>query len=130
MCAKRGSWSDTVAVAEAFAKRKGERDKLVIGHFEWCNDWAAARNYAESLATGEFVCNTDLDEIVVGAENLRRCCEKLTPDVGSMTGVNMVYFQTCYYGQWNYWERLSRRGAFPWERRVAKPGLYAAGSVP
>jgi tetratricopeptide (TPR) repeat protein len=44
---------------------------LIVGRFEWCDDFAAARNHAHSLATGDVHCWTDLDERVIDGEYLR-----------------------------------------------------------
>jgi len=49
-----GSVDDTVAIAvEAGA---------ALGHFAWCNDFAAARNAALALCTGDWVLVLDADE--------------------------------------------------------------------
>jgi tetratricopeptide (TPR) repeat protein len=52
-----GSTDDTVAIAQNHGAR--------IGHFEWCNDFAAARNYACTLATGDWILTLDADEELV-----------------------------------------------------------------
>jgi tetratricopeptide (TPR) repeat protein len=49
-----GSSDDTVAIAHQFGAR--------VSHFEWCDDFAAARNYACSLASGEWILTLDADE--------------------------------------------------------------------
>ncbi|AFY37497.1 glycosyl transferase family 2 [[Leptolyngbya] sp. PCC 7376] len=49
-----GSTDDTVAIAESFG--------AVIGHYEWSNDFAAARNEALKLVTKEWVLVLDADE--------------------------------------------------------------------
>ncbi|TAE55983.1 MAG: glycosyltransferase [Oscillatoriales cyanobacterium] len=36
-----------------------------VGYFEWCDDFAAARNYALSLVTGEWILVLDADEELV-----------------------------------------------------------------
>ncbi|MBI4912741.1 MAG: glycosyltransferase [Acidobacteria bacterium] len=51
-----GSNDGTVALAESFGAR--------VGHFVWCNDFAAARNAALDLCTGEWVLVLDADEAV------------------------------------------------------------------
>lgn len=83
-----GSTDDTIQVAKAFAKTHGDKfvqlaaagaargehgrkAKLVIGEFEWCNDFSAARNYADSLASGDWLTWADLDDEIEGAEHLR-----------------------------------------------------------
>ncbi len=49
-----GSQDDTVSVAERFGAK--------VGHFEWCDDFSAARNESLHLATGEWVLVLDADE--------------------------------------------------------------------
>lgn len=39
--------------------------KAKVGYFEWCDDFAAARNYALSLVTGEWILVLDADEELV-----------------------------------------------------------------
>lgn len=51
-----GSTDGTVAIAEGFAAR--------IGHFPWCDDFAAARNESLRLCTGDWVLVLDADEAV------------------------------------------------------------------
>lgn len=49
-----GSEDDTVAIAREFG--------AVLGHFQWCNDFAAARNASLALATSDWVLVLDADE--------------------------------------------------------------------
>ena len=49
-----GSTDDTVAVAESFG--------AVVAHRPWDDDFAAARNRALDLATGEWILYIDADE--------------------------------------------------------------------
>ena len=49
-----GSSDGTVAIAR--------RHGAVIGHFEWCDDFAAARNESLKLATGDWALWIDADE--------------------------------------------------------------------
>jgi tetratricopeptide (TPR) repeat protein len=51
-----GSTDKTVEIAESFGAK--------IGHFEWCNDFSAARNYSLGLATGDWALWIDADEAV------------------------------------------------------------------
>lgn len=76
-----GSTDGTVAAAEAFASEHGEPEKLIIGHFEWCDDFAAARNYADSLSTGEWRAYMDCDERLQGGACLREALASLVPSV-------------------------------------------------
>lgn len=49
-----GSTDRTVAIAEQFGAK--------IGHFEWCDDFAAARNASLDMATGDWILVLDADE--------------------------------------------------------------------
>ncbi len=49
-----GSTDDTVAIAESFGAK--------VGHYEWSNDFAAARNEALKLVTKEWILVLDADE--------------------------------------------------------------------
>jgi len=49
-----GSTDRTVAIAQSFHAR--------IGHFTWVSDFAAARNAALDLATGDWILSIDCDE--------------------------------------------------------------------
>lgn len=51
-----GSKDDTVDIVESLG--------VTVHHFEWIDDFAAARNYAQSLATSDWVIAVDSDEIL------------------------------------------------------------------
>lgn len=64
-----GSTDRTPRIARAWGAR--------VEHFEWVNDFSAARNYAESLCRGEYVYIQDADEVMVsGHELVRAIVEK------------------------------------------------------
>lgn len=52
-----GSEDGTPEMASQYAAK--------VGYFEWCDDFAAARNYALSLVTGEWILVLDADEELV-----------------------------------------------------------------
>jgi tetratricopeptide (TPR) repeat protein len=60
-----GSRDDTVEIARKLGAK--------LGYFEWCDDFAAARNHALSLATGDWVLIMDADDEMApgGDEALR-----------------------------------------------------------
>jgi Glycosyl transferase family 2 len=52
-----GSTDATVTIAQQYSAK--------IGHFEWCDDFAAARNYALSLVSGDWILTLDADEELI-----------------------------------------------------------------
>jgi glycosyltransferase involved in cell wall biosynthesis len=54
--ADTGSSDDTVKIAEEFTKN--------VYYFEWCNDFAAARNSVMKRAKGSWFMSIDADEIL------------------------------------------------------------------
>lgn len=59
-----GSQDDTVEIAQQFGAK--------LDYFEWCDDFSAARNYALSKVSGEWILHLDADEeLVVEHPNFR-----------------------------------------------------------
>lgn len=63
-----GSTDDTVQIAKSHG--------AYVYHFEWRDDFSAARNFADSLATSDWVVHVDSDEILreEDAPKIRRIC--------------------------------------------------------
>jgi glycosyltransferase involved in cell wall biosynthesis len=111
-----GSADDSIGVARAFAG--DERDKLVVGRYAWRDDFAAARNYADSLATGDWIAWCDDDDLVEGLPALREMAENAHPQVGALYA---VYEYARLDGRCIcevYRERLVRKGRGRWVGRV------------
>jgi hypothetical protein len=77
-----GSEDDSATEARRVAREHGWQDKLTLGRFKWCDDFAAARNYAASLATGDFHIWVDLDDRVIGAGHLPDLLDRLAQQPG------------------------------------------------
>jgi len=61
-----GSKDNTVQIAKDFGCK--------IGHFKWIDDFSKARNYAMSLATGEFVFIIDADSKTYLSKRFKASC--------------------------------------------------------
>ena len=59
-----GSSDDTCEIAKSHGAKTAQ--------FTWANDFAAARNFAESLATGDYVMWIDADEELIGGHDIIR----------------------------------------------------------
>jgi tetratricopeptide (TPR) repeat protein len=59
-----GSTDETTAIAQQYNAK--------VSHFEWCDDFAAARNHALSLVSGDWILTLDADEeLVVRTQQFR-----------------------------------------------------------
>ena len=54
-----GSTDDTVSILKTY-----QMDKMKISHFTWIDDFAAARNFSFSKATGDFIMWLDADDVL------------------------------------------------------------------
>lgn len=105
-----GSTDETKAIVRQFTDR--------VFDFEWCDDFAKARQYAFDQATGDWVFWLDADDLLQGAEHLHEEAAALSPEV---TSVHWKYvIVTNRVPVMDYWrERLVRNdGSFHWVGRV------------
>lgn len=123
-----GSTDGTVRACREFAKAAGQPDKLRVGKFKWVDDFSAARNYADSLATGTWLLWGDFDDEIIGLGELRRIAEEASPDV-------VAFFTHYTYAQDEHgntiselWrERLVKRGAAQWVGRLHEHKMFTYG---
>ena len=78
-----GSTDDTINIA----KKLGAR----VEHFKWIDDFAAARNYAFSFATGDWIMWVDADDVLM-KEDTKRFREIVhSHDNDDVMGINFPY---------------------------------------
>lgn len=87
-----GSTDRTVELASGFTDR--------IYHFEWCNDFSAARNYAMEKASHDWTLSIDCDEYIesVDLSSLEKCMRTQPAAAGRILIRNRFteYGQTAY----------------------------------
>ncbi|QSO47521.1 glycosyltransferase [Alicyclobacillus mengziensis] len=117
-----GSYDETVPIVESLG--------LSVYHFDWIDDFSAARNYAHSLATHDWIIAVDSDETLHpdDVQKLRDVVFASTPevvfgitqvnylvsgDIGNQHGTARIYNRTA--GRWIYraHEQLSVNGIVP-----------------
>lgn len=117
-----GSTDRTFEIAQKYGAR--------VEHFEWINDFSAARNYAESLCTGDYVYWQDADEVLLsGHEIIRAIVEQ-----GTEVAVRPLMVWTVdEYGQdaqtYARQDLLHQRGSHVWRGAVHEWTEGAAGRV-
>ena len=107
-----GSGDNTVKIAESFGAK--------LAFFDWIDDFAAARNYAFSLASGDYILWLDADDFI-SPENAERF-SKLRADLEQLPDIVMCPYEIMSGGHpvLQYMrERIVKRSAgFKWQGRV------------
>lgn len=117
--ADTGSTDKTLELAEAFAEA-GEREKLIVGHYEWSGSFADARNYALSLASGEWVAYLDADEVLVGAGWLPRILAVPSASELDALAVSVLAPEVCRVVREGAGDVLAPRTTRCWRRGTAR----------
>jgi glycosyltransferase involved in cell wall biosynthesis len=83
-----GSEDDTVAIAEDFGAK--------VVHFAWCDDFAAARNFAKDQAANEWILSIDADEYLEpnGMAKIKEAIDQCEED-----SINILMKPETGYGQ-------------------------------
>ena len=110
-----GSEDGTKGVAAKYTDR--------IYDFEWVNDFSAARNFAFSMASMEYIYSADADEVITpeNRERFRVMKETLLPEIEivQMKYSNQLQFQTVYNFDEEYRPKLfKRKRDFVWEAPI------------
>ena len=113
-----GSTDRTVEVFEEWAA--GEQ--LPLGHrvgcFEWCDNFAAARNAADELLSTDWLAWADCDDRIVGAMNLRLMAAKAPLTFAGIACSYVLGADEIGLRFKMHRPRLVRRGAGRWSGRV------------
>ncbi|MDE5950492.1 MAG: glycosyltransferase family 2 protein [Acetatifactor sp.] len=100
-----GSTDRTKEIAAEYTDR--------IYDFQWINDFSAARNYAFSLASCDYIYSADADEVLdeENRERFRRLKEQLLPQVEivQMKYGNQLQYNTVYNYDEEYRPKLFKR---------------------
>ena len=116
-----GSTDRTVEVFEAWALSQDLALGHRVGRFEWCDDFAAARNAADALLDTDWLVDADADDEIRGADRIREVAA-VAASTPACVGASFVYdYDRHAEGQpgdtHERW-RLARRGASKWAGRV------------
>lgn len=118
-----GSTDRTVEVFGKWAASEKERHPgfvSTLGHFDWCDDFAAARNAADQLLETDWWCWADCDDVIEGAEGLRPFCRGRS-DQRRWCGTTDALFAFPYdlgVDGNNFRARLRRAGVGQWQGRL------------
>lgn len=127
-----GSTDATKQIAAGYANAK-------VYDFEWVDDFSAARNFAFSKATQEYIYSADADEVLdeENRERFRLLKEALLPQVEivQMKYANQLQYGTVYNFDEEYRPKLFRRlRTFTWMEPIHEtinvtPVIYDSGIV-
>src|ERR1700694_5674066 len=78
-----GSEDATVARFEEWAATQ-PGTRCEVAHFEWCDDFAAARQFADDLLESDWHVWADCDDQIRGAEHLRRLVSEAGADTAAL----------------------------------------------
>ncbi|MDR1735297.1 MAG: glycosyltransferase family 2 protein [Oscillospiraceae bacterium] len=122
-----GSTDATVRVAEQCGAK--------VAHFKWTDDFSAARNYALSLARGEFVIFIDADEHFyppLTAKDRKKLAAKFRKTKADVIGINSIEVEKedNTVVEVHIRERIFRRAAVRYENRIHEVPRGFDGKIP
>lgn len=108
----------------------------IIDQFAWTDDYSAKRNYTQGLLTTDWICWTDADDTIHGADNLRALAAEAPSDLAAYElEYDFIYDENDELIGGHPRERLVRRHLGTWMYRVHElqridgPRLYADRGV-
>ena len=110
----------TVAVAKEYTEKVFNYPRPK--DFEWIDDFAAARNFAMSKCTGDYIVWIDSDDVAVGFKRLRHMIEE-TMESGKKVDCLFLRYDYAFdeYGNCittQFRERVLRAGMYDWKSEV------------
>lgn len=101
-------------------KEIASRYATVVYDFEWCNDFAAAKNFAISKASNEYVMVIDSDEYLesIDVEKLKRLIEKNPEKVGRIQRRNIFSRSNQQQENVEWINRIFSKEIFHYEGRI------------
>lgn len=122
--ADTGSEDDTVSVFTEWAEAQDLPLGYEVGAFEWCDDFGAARTYADSMLTTDWLAFADADDTLGAPWKLRGLVDSAPADVACLA---FDYLSAREEGPR---VRVARRGATRWDGRThAVPVLLRPARV-
>jgi len=104
----------TITGENALVEKAAKKHDAKISYFEWIDDFAKARNYNFSQATGDWIVWFDADDIVRNAENIRKNIE--LADKNQVTGLSTLY----HYSH----DAEGQVADSHWKKQFVKAGYY------
>ncbi len=83
-----GCTDGTNKLIDAFSAK----NKVVKGSFEWCDDFAKARNHSFKLASGTWRMFLDSDDTLMDGDKLKSICKKIDTEFPDIKGVFVPYW--------------------------------------
>ncbi len=99
-----GSSDGTIEIAKRYVD--------TVHHFEWCDDFAAARNYAKSFATGDWILSIDCDEILHDLSKVREAVA--LADQQEILAINVRMVSEDHLKQTFFYPRLFKNDKRVW----------------
>jgi len=125
-----GSTDGTIAEAKRYAKNMGQPGRLKIVNHTWTDDFSAARQAADDEASGDWLIWADLDDTVIGLDQLRNHCFNASDDtVGFFCVYDYAQDPSGHTISELWRERAVRNNGLQWTGRLHEHKLFTEGHL-